>query len=136
MKRGVVLGVLVMVGALSMRVAAAYQAQQPAAPKITSVDKVKDNFYVLRGGGGNTGVFIMTNGVAIVDAKNPGYGQLILDEIKKLTPKPVTLLINTHTHGDHVGSNPEFPATIDVVVQDNTKANMEKMDLFKNNGGK
>jgi glyoxylase-like metal-dependent hydrolase (beta-lactamase superfamily II) len=100
------------------------------------VDKVKDNLYILRGGGGNTAVFIMSDGVAVVDAKNPGYGQAILDEIKKLTPKPVKLLVNTHTHPDHVGSNPDFPATVDIVVQENTKTYMEKMDIFKTSNGR
>jgi glyoxylase-like metal-dependent hydrolase (beta-lactamase superfamily II) len=137
MKRGIVLGVLIAVGALSIGVSAAYQGQQqPAAPRIAAVDKLKDNLYLLRGGGGNTAVFIMTNGVAVVDAKNPGYGPLILDEIKKLTNKPVTLLINTHTHGDHVSGNVDFPGTVDIVVQENAKASMEKMDIFKNNEGK
>jgi glyoxylase-like metal-dependent hydrolase (beta-lactamase superfamily II) len=106
---------------------------------VVEVEKVKDNLFVLRGsgGGGNTAVFVMANGVAVVDAKNPGWGRPILDKIKELTPKPVTLLINTHTHGDHVSGNVEFPATVDVVVQENTKANMEKMPIFKehNNAG-
>src|SRR4029078_4842766 len=73
------------------------------------------------------------SGVTVVDAKTPGWGKPILDKIKELTPKPVTMLINTHTHGDHVSGNVEFPATVDGVVQDNTKANMEKMDIFKQN---
>ena len=89
------------------------------------------------GGGGNTAVFVTANGVVVVDTKNPGWGQPILDKIKELTPKPVTTIINTHTHGDHVSGNVEFPATVDVVVQENTKANMEKMPIFKehNNAG-
>jgi len=37
------------------------------------------------------------------------------------------MIINTHTHADHVGGNVEFPATVDVVTQENTKANMERM---------
>jgi cyclase len=41
------------------------------------------------------------------------------------------MIINTHTHGDHTGSNAEFPATVDIVAQENTKANMERMDAFK-----
>src|SRR5205085_8084184 len=36
-------------------------------------------------------------------------------------------IINTHTHGDHVSGNVEFPTTVDIVVQENTKANMEQM---------
>jgi cyclase len=135
MRRGVVLGVLLACGAL-----AAVQAQPPAAnaPKVVEVEKVKDNLYVLRGqgGGGNTAVFVTANGVTVVDAKNPGWGQPILDKVKELTPKPVTTLINTHTHGDHVSGNVEFPATVDIVTQENTKVNMEKMEIFKTNNGR
>ncbi len=108
---------------------------QPAAnaPKVVEVEKVKDNLFVLRGGGGNTAVLVTATGVIVVDAKNPGWGKPILDKIKELTPKPVTILINTHTHGDHVSGNVEFPATIDFVAQENTKTNMEKMPIFKEN---
>jgi len=124
MKRIVVLGVLIVAGLLSLVVA----AQQPAdAPKVIDVTKLKDNLFVLRGGGGNTAVFVTADGVTVVDAKNPGWGQPILNKIKELTDKPVLRLINTHTHGDHVSGNVEFPATIDIVTQENTKANMEKM---------
>ena len=133
MRRGIVLGVLLALGAL-----VAVKAQPPAAnaPKVVEVEKVKDNLFMLKGGGGNTAVYVGTNGVTVVDAKNPGWGQPILDKIKELTPKPVTLLINTHTHGDHVSGNVEFPATVDIVVQENTKANMEKMPIFKDNAGR
>ena len=45
-------------------------------------------------------------------------------------------MINTHTHGDHVSGNVEFPVTVDIVVQENTKTNMEQMDIFKQNNGR
>lgn len=132
MKRTMILSVLVAAGALP-----AVLAQPPAAnaPKVIEVEKVKDNLWVLRGGGGNTAVFATAAGVTVVDAKNPGWGKPILDKIKELTPKPVTTLINTHTHGDHVSGNVEFPAAVDVIAQENTKANMEKMPIFKESGG-
>jgi len=115
------------IGSLSI-VAATFQ-QPPAqqGPKVVEVEKLKDNLFMLKGGGGNTAVFIASNGVIVVDTKNPGWGQPILDKIKELTNKPITTIINTHTHGDHVSGNVEFPATVDVIVQANTKANMEKM---------
>jgi len=131
MRRMVLLGTLLVVGGLSL--AAARQAD---APKVIEVDKIKDNLFVLKGGGGNTSVFVTATGVVVVDAKNPGWGQPILDKIKTLTNKPVTMLINTHTHGDHVSGNVEFPATVDVIAQENTKANMEKMDIFKENSNR
>jgi glyoxylase-like metal-dependent hydrolase (beta-lactamase superfamily II) len=127
MKRGIVIGALLVLGGL-----AGLKAQQPAnAPMVIEVEKVKDTLYVLRGGGGNTAVFLTAGGVVVVDAKNPGWGKPILDKIKTLTDKPVVTLINTHTHGDHVSGNVEFPATVDVIVQENTKVNMEKMPIFK-----
>ena len=131
MRRGLVLGTLLMFGTL-----VAAGAQQPAdAPKVVEVEKVRDNLFVLRGGGGNTAVFVTANGVTVVDAKNPGWGTPILNKIKELTPKPVTMLINTHTHGDHVSGNVEFPASVEVVAHANTKTNMEKMPIFKEHGG-
>jgi len=135
MRRSLTLGALIVVAALSMRVAA---LQQPAAdgPKIVEVEKLKDNLYLLKGGGGNTAVFIGTGGVTVVDAKNPGWGEPIIEKIKGLTNKPITTLINTHTHGDHVSGNVAFAPTVDIIVQANTKANMEKMPIFKENNGR
>ena len=95
--------------------AARRQAAGSRRRRVVEVEKLKDNLFVLRGGGGNTAVFVQTNGVTVVDTKNPGWGQPILDKIKELTPKPVTTIINTHTHGDHVSGNVEFPATVDIV---------------------
>lgn len=129
MRRGIVLGLIVATAAATASLAGFQQAGrggQPAA-RAVEVEKLRDNLFVLRGGGGNTAVFVQANGVTVVDTKNPGWGQPILDKIKELTGKPITMIINTHTHGDHVSGNVEFPATVDVVTHENTKANMEKM---------
>jgi cyclase len=106
---------------------AAQQGGGGQQARVVEAEKLKDNLWVLKGGGGNTAVFVTTNGVVVVDAKNPGWGKPILDKIKELTNKPITTLINTHTHGDHVSGNVEFPATVDIIVQENTKTNMAKM---------
>src|SRR4029450_7144701 len=103
----------------------AQQGGAPPAPMVVEVDKLKDNLFVLRGGGGNTAVFVQANGVTVVDTKNPGWGQPILRKRKELTPKPVTTIINTHTHGDHVSGNVAFPASVEVVVHEHTAAKMQ-----------
>src|SRR5688572_1901433 len=130
MRRVIVLAALIAVAG------AAFAAQQAPAARVVEVEKLKDNLFVLKGGGGNTAVFVGANGVVVVDTKNPGWSQPILDKIKELTPKPVTTIINTHTHGDHVSGNVEFPATVDVVTHANTKANMEKLPIFTANNGR
>jgi glyoxylase-like metal-dependent hydrolase (beta-lactamase superfamily II) len=134
--RALTLGALVAAGTIS--VAAYQQPQQAAGPRIVEAQKIQDHLYMLtgQGGGGNTAVFVGSDGVTIVDSKYPGWGKPIIEKIRELTPKPITLLINTHTHGDHVSGNVEFPATIDIVVQENTKANMEKMQIFKESSGR
>jgi glyoxylase-like metal-dependent hydrolase (beta-lactamase superfamily II) len=143
MTRAKVLSWIVGIGVLSITVTAhqGQQAQQKAPPPLPELTRVRDNLYIIGSSGlgpaftgGNTAVFIMEKGVAIVDTKIPGYGPTILDRIRAVTPKPVTTIINTHTHFDHTGSNPGFPATVEIVTHENTKSNMEKMDAFKGAG--
>jgi glyoxylase-like metal-dependent hydrolase (beta-lactamase superfamily II) len=95
------------------------------------IEKVANNLYSIPGQGGNTAVFVTANGVVLVDTKNPNNGQGILDQVKTVTDKPVTHIINTHTHGDHNGSNIFFPPTVEIVTQENTAANMKKMPAFQ-----
>jgi cyclase len=142
MKRTIVLGALIGVGALSMA-AGAFQApagqgrdgqgrgRGPQGPPMLDIKKVKDNLWMITGGGGNSAVFLTAGGITLVDTKLPGNGQAILDKIKTVTDKPVTRIINTHTHNDHVGSNEFFGTTVEIVAQENTKANMARMDNFK-----
>ena len=148
MTRGLVLGLLVVTGALSMAVAAAQAPQaglSPAAVAATKIEKVKDNLFIITGSGtanrdafsgGNTAVFVTDAGVVIVDTKLTGWGQIILDRVRSVTDKPITTIINTHTHGDHTGSNAFFGTTVDTIVQENTAANMARMDAFKGDNAK
>jgi cyclase len=129
MKRLAVLSGLLIAGAISLVAA----QQQPASLEI---QKVKDNLYVISGGGGNTAAFITEKGVVVVDTKLPGNGPGILEKIKSVTEKPVTMVINTHTHGDHVGSNIAFSGNVEFVAHENCKASMVEMDAFKTEDGK
>src|SRR5262245_28310773 len=128
---------LLTTGTLTMAVAAQPPAQRATLP---DAEKVKDNLYVIMASspadrsqftGGNTGVFITDAGVVVVDTKLAGYGPDIIAKIKKVTNKPITTIINTHTHGDHTGSNEGFPATIEIVAHENTKTNMMKLPAFQ-----
>jgi len=142
MRRGIVLSTLLAVGALVVAVAAQGPSPgpTPAALAATKIEKLKDNLYVITGSGaedqtafsgGNTAVFITDSGVTLVDTKLPGWGPTIIERVKSVTNKPITRIINTHTHGDHTGSNAAFMAgTVESIVHENTKANMAKMPDF------
>jgi cyclase len=125
MRRSVVLAALVGAGVS----VAALAAQQPQQQEL-GIEKVKDNLYMITGNGGNTAAFIHGKGVVIVDTKLSNNGQKILDKVKSVTDRPITHIINTHTHGDHVGSNEFFPATVEIVAQENTAGYMAKMKNF------
>jgi len=135
MKRVIVLGLLLTAGTLSL-LAARFQ-NPPETPPL-EVQKVKDRLYMIGGGCqcGNTAVFLTDNGVVVVDTKNPNTGKGILEKIKTVTDKPVTMIINTHTHQDHTGSNEDFSPTIDIVAHENTKTNMTKMTNFQGDKAK
>jgi cyclase len=144
-----VLGTLVLAGTLSIAVMAAQpQKKAPPEPHVDNitVEKVKDNLFVLRGGGGNTAAFVTAKGVTLVDTKNPGWGQPLLDKVKTLIDKPVTMVINTHTHYDHNSGNVEMPAGVEIVAHATTAKLMTQMNpvvglgttpnVFKDNPGK
>ena len=144
MKRSMILGGVVAVGVLSVGVSGFQQLDQ-AAVDAAAIEQVKDNLYVITGSstvdralfsGGNVGVFVMEEGVAVVDTKLPGWGSVILERIRTVTDKPVVTIINTHTHGDHVGSNEFFPDTVRIVAHENTKTNMQRMDNFAGDNAK
>ena len=144
MQRWFLLGVLIGVGALSIS-AAQPPPPAPAGPRVIDMQKLKDNLWVLTTStpgnpatfsGGNVAVFVTGGGVTLVDTKLNGWGQAVVDKVKSVTDKPITTIINTHTHGDHTGNNGFFGANVEVVAHANTKTNMEKMDAFKGEGAK
>ena len=148
MRRVIVLGGLIVVGGLSMEIGAVQgppPALSAAALSATRIEKVKDNLYSITGSGtanrdafsgGNVAVFVTDTGVVVVDTKLPGWGQVILDRIRTVTDKPITTIINTHTHGDHTGSNEFFGTTVETIVQEHTLTNMQRMDAFKGENAK
>jgi len=142
-RRATVLAAIVVFGTLSIVVSA--RQAMPTGPTTASLDatkieKVRENLYVITGSsvsvidafsGGNTAVLVTDAGVVLVDTKLPGWGKPIIDRIKTVTDKPITTIINTHTHDDHTGSNDFFGASVETIVHENTRTNMTRMDAFK-----
>jgi len=129
MKRLTILAALVAVGVVTT------MGRPVAQGNVAEIEHVKDNLYVILGGGGNTAALVTGEGVVLVDTKNPGWGGAILDKVRTVTDEPVTMIINTHTHGDHVGSNIHFSLPVEVVAHIDTKTNMERMEPFQSADG-
>jgi cyclase len=136
MKRPLILGTIVGTGLVAMAVFGQQPGEAPPQPPIDTIEKVAENLYRIPGRGGNSAVFVRSDGVLLVDTKLADNGQALLDQIKKVTDKPVTHIVNTHTHGDHTGSNSFFPAQVEIVAHENTAANMKKMPAFQDEAGK
>jgi len=119
MARRRLLALIVLVG-LAVAGAAA-QPQRPRIPPTGTIKKVRDNLYVIPGAGGNTTVFVTQGGVVLVDTKLPNNGEAILNQVRTVTNQPVSMIINSHSHPDHIGSNEYFPAPVEVVTHENTR---------------
>ena len=88
--------------------------------------ELKPNIHWFEGGGGNSGVIIGNNGVIVIDAKTTAAGatELIAD-IAKITPKPITTVIITHSDGDHVNGLQSFPKGLAIIAQESCKTEMQ-----------
>jgi glyoxylase-like metal-dependent hydrolase (beta-lactamase superfamily II) len=101
-------------------------AQPPAPPPITMKQLKPDVWAALGGAGGNSTVIIGRTGVIVVDAKTSEAGAKdLLAEIAKITPKPVTTAIITHSDGDHVNGLVAFPPAIKIIAHENNKKEQE-----------
>ena len=95
---------------LAMSLAA--HAQAPARPQVATT-KVEgtDNVYIFRNGN-HQSMFVVTNdGVIATDPigyGRPTGGQTYLDEIRKVTDKPVKYVIYSHHHFDHAAGGKAF----------------------------
>ena len=99
------------------------QAPNPAL----KVNKVNDHIYYVEGGGGNSSIIIGQNGVIVVDAKTTvGAGKGVVDEVAKLTNKPITTVILTHSDGDHVNGLPSFPRGVTIIAHANDRKEIEQ----------
>jgi cyclase len=90
-------------------------------------------YYTVGGVGSDTGFIVGKDGVIVVDAKmTVASAKEMLAEIAKITPKPVTTVILTHSDGDHVNGLAGFPAGLTIIAQENCKKEMEESLTSKN----
>ena len=62
----------------------------------------------------------------VVDAKTTAAAATeLLADIAKITPKPVSTVIITHSDGDHVNGLQSFPKGLTIIAHENCKTEMQ-----------
>ena len=134
------IGVLFIIGV------AAAQSRRPAgtthAGNAFRFNKVAEGVYHAIGTGslavvGNSSVIVNDADVMIVDDHvSPAAAWVLLDEVKTLTNKPVTTVINTHFHFDHAHGNQIFEPGVQIIGHEFTRrmllSNPTAMPLYQN----
>ena len=142
MRRLLALAFIVTIG-----IVAAAQSRQPAGTahsgKAFRFNKVSDGVYHAVGTGalavvGNSSFIVNDNDVIVIDDHvSPAAAWVLLDEIKAITDKPVTTVINTHFHFDHAHGNQIFDQSrVTIIGHEFTRqmllSNSLGMPLYRN----
>jgi glyoxylase-like metal-dependent hydrolase (beta-lactamase superfamily II) len=74
----------------------------------------------------------LCDAVLVVDAGiTPSVGRAIIDEVRRLTDRPLRYLVNTTYHGDHTFGNSAFPADVRIVSSPLNALSMTDLDNEK-----
>jgi glyoxylase-like metal-dependent hydrolase (beta-lactamase superfamily II) len=94
-------------------------------PKGYLVKEIRDGLYWLTDGAYQTMFMVTDKGVVAVDAP-PSIGKNYLKAIADVTNKPVTYVIYSHTHLDHIGAADIFPKNATYIAQDEVAASLQE----------
>ncbi len=96
---------------------------QPQERNPVTLKKISGTLYEIKGGrGANGGLYIGDNGVLLVDTKMDEISvEETMDEIRKITDKPLKYIVNTHSDGDHINGNRYFPETVTIIAHENCR---------------
>ncbi len=112
--------------------ASVVHAQQPARPPIATT-KVEgtENVYIFRNGNHQAMFVVTKEGVIATDPVGygrPTGGQTYLDEIRKVTDKPIKYVIYSHHHFDHIAGGKVFKdAGASFVAHHRAKTRLEQL---------
>jgi len=98
------------------------------------VVKVRKNFYMIAGAGGNIGVQIGSDGVVLVNAGSAAASDQVLAALKKLTDLPIRYIINVDAGADFVGGNEKL-SKAGYTIFTNALGNAATVQAMTNGGG-
>jgi glyoxylase-like metal-dependent hydrolase (beta-lactamase superfamily II) len=116
--------------------AAAFALLAPAAePDNSELDvvRVRPNFYMIAGAGGNIGVQLGSDGVVLVNAGAESASGRVLAAIRKITDLPIRYVIDTNADADFVGGNGKV-AKAGKTIFTNVLGNAALADAMTNGG--
>jgi len=109
---------------LAVLILLAPMALAQEAPAPIEHTEVADGIYMLHTIG-NVGLLVGDEYVVLIDDSLPQTGDAVVSKAQELAGRPVDFVINTHVHGDHVGSNEKLADTGAVIVaHDNIRKRM------------
>jgi len=97
----------------------------PIPAKGYLVQEIRDHLYWVTDGSYNTMFLVTDKGVVAVDAP-PTIGNNYLKAIAEVTDKPVTYVIYSHAHIDHIGAAGIFPKNATFIAQQETAAELQR----------
>jgi glyoxylase-like metal-dependent hydrolase (beta-lactamase superfamily II) len=100
------------------------QHHEQTPQDIFKLQELGGSIYALYGRGGNIGFFAGPDSVFVVDSQFLDLAPGIVEQIKKVSAKPIKYLLNTHHHGDHVGGNEYFLKFAVILAHDNVRKRM------------
>jgi len=83
--------------------------------------------------GANLVVIVNKDDVLLVDsATSPRAARALLEDIKRLTDKPVRYVVNTHWHYDHTDGNSVFGPEVQIIAHEYVRQAIETFDILHN----
>src|ERR1700747_764146 len=82
----------------------------------------------------NPAIIVLGDGVLVVDTHSkPSAARALIEQIKKLTPKPVKFVVNTHFHWDHYQGNEAYPSSwpagVEIISSEATRQNIQRIGI-------
>ena len=94
------------------------------------VEEISDGLYWVTEGA-YTAMFLTTGkGVIVVDAP-PTIGDKMLKAIAEVTKEPITHVVYSHSHADHIGAAGIYPENAKYIAHEDTKAQLARMNDSK-----
>jgi glyoxylase-like metal-dependent hydrolase (beta-lactamase superfamily II) len=89
------------------------------------VEEIEDDLYWVTEGSYQVMFLVYGQGVIVVDAP-PSLGHNILNAIADVTDKPITHVVYSHSHADHIGAAGIYPEDAIVIAHEETATQLEE----------